>query len=259
MTHTSAAKCNGGRNFKGTALRGNHSGITDLAAHCRIEGSPSGNNGSFLAFRKNLHKFPVVFLIHLRGEHQNRTFIRQGIISGKFCCNIPVDIIIDSRNRSHIVLGLPGFPCAFPLLLHAGGKPLFVHGVSLFHQDILCQIQRETVGVIQFKRLHAGKAFFSLRIQFFLKIIQNTQSLIDGAPECLLFFFQDTVDKRFPLFQFRVSLHRSICNCFRKVRKEQSFDPETASVAGSTADESAQHIAAAFIGRHNAIGDHKGG
>ena len=40
--------------------------------------------------------------------------------------------------------------------------------------------------------------------------------------------------------------------------QEIAFDAKQSSVACRTADQTAQYIAASFVGRHDTIGDHKG-
>ena len=64
-----------------------------------------------------------------------------------------VNTIVHRSVRSHIVGHLAGRARFASLLLHTCLKAVFVDAVALFFQNLLCQIRRKSIGIIQLKRI----------------------------------------------------------------------------------------------------------
>lgn len=72
-----------------------------------------------------------------------------------------INVLIHCCVSTHVVCNASGFPCCRSLHFHAGLESIFVHGQSLFFKNFLRQINRESIGVIQFERILTLKSFFT--------------------------------------------------------------------------------------------------
>ena len=79
------------------------------------------------------------------------------------------------------------------------------------------------------------------------------QTLVNGFAELFLFFSQNIKDEVLLLIQLRITVLGSFNDCTAQRSQEIAFYTQKTSVAGSTADQTAQNIAAAFVCRHDPI------
>ena len=130
----------------------------------------------------------------------------QMVISHEFCGDCRVDGLVNGHICAHIVGGLSGLSGFFLLLLHAGGKALFIHLEGPFLQDLLCKIQREAVGIIKLEGVCAGKGIRAALSHLLFHIGKDGKALVDGLIELVLFLCKDLKDHHLLLLQLRISV-----------------------------------------------------
>ena len=126
------------------------------------------------------------------------------IISVEFGCQISRKQIVDRSVSAHVVCGFARSPGPFSLFLHAGSKCILIHGISLFFQDLFCQIQRESIGVVQSERILSVQHPAAGVKHLLLKVRQDGQSLIDRAVKVFLLLGEHFEDKLTLLAKLRV-------------------------------------------------------
>ena len=151
MAHLAAQKLNRILHLEHTVIRGDAAGIAFLSAHGGIERRPLHDHRTNFAVCQRFHQ------LRLRGQYRHLRVKSQIIISHKFRCNSRIDGLIHRHVRPHIVGRLAGLAGLVLLLLHTCLKAVLIHRKALFLQDLPCQIQRESVSVIQFKGIGAAK------------------------------------------------------------------------------------------------------
>ena len=65
-----------------------------------------------------------------------------------------------------------------------GAETFLVHFDSLFRGNLLCQVQREAEGIVQFERIHTGQNPFLPSCAFdhiLHQIVENTEACVNGA------------------------------------------------------------------------------
>ena len=252
MTVFAAAKLDGVFYTKYTVFCRDHTFITFLTTHGSIEWSMFYENRSALAFHQRIYNLCI-------GCH-NSYFgsIFQFIITCKFCCYGSIDLIVYSCICSHIIGHFTGCTGTLSLSIHLCFKAIFVDLVSLFFQNLFCQIHRESISIIQFESIRTTQCILSCCFHILFHIIQDFKTLIDGFIELILFVCQYIQDKVFLLFQFRISVFGTFDYCSTHFCKELSLDTKKTSMTGSTTDQTAKNIASSFICRHNTIRDQEG-
>ena len=89
------------------------------------------------------------------------------------------------------------------------------------------------------------------------QIRKNRKTCIDRRVKTLFLHADDFFDVVLFLGKLRISAAVVLNHHIAKLRKEGMVNAEKLAVTGSTADDAAKHIAAAFVGRNNAVADHK--
>ena len=84
------------------------------------------------------------------------------------------------------------------------------------------------------------------------------ETLVDGFIKLFFFLGKNLEDKALLLFQFRISVFRSFDHRSAQFCQELALNTQKTSMTGSPADQTAEHIASSFIGRHDTVRDHKG-
>ena len=240
-------------NFELTFRCNNNTPVADLAALCRIERRLLRDDRTLFAFRERLHKITGVLLGHFRHEERNFRFVAERIISREFRLKSRIDLIIDSKLLAHVICGLSGIARTLSLFLHARCECFLIDFISLFCQDILREVERESVRIVKLKCFLSGECLFIFRCELILKLGEDLESLVDRLSESFLFLVENFVDKYALLLELRIAFTGCLDNGRRKIREERSADAEKASVSCRTADQPAENIAPAFIRRHDPV------
>ena len=207
------------------AVRGaDDSFIRLLAAAGGIEWGLLNKYGSPLAIGKRVCQFRI------RSEHRNFGLIRKIVIADEFRGNARIDGLVYRHVRPHIIGNLTGLAGRLPLDLHGFFEAFFIDGHSLLFQDLLRQIQRESVGVIEFERILVIQGLFPLFLDLRHHIGQNGQSLINGLVKLLFFFGNYLKDKFLFLFQFRISIFGAFDHSLCQFNQELSWNVKQSSM-----------------------------
>ena len=251
MTDPSAAQVDGILNLEFTVRSRNGSDITALSAHRPIERCPVDNDRSLVAVRKRLRQ-PA-----LTRDDRDLRGILQMVIAVKDRRDLDRNLVIDRCILAHVVRLGTRISRTLPLLLHAGIERLLVNGAALLLQDLLRQIKREAVGIVQRERFLAVQFLLSFLLEVLLQTVQNGQALIDGAVKVVLLLLQHVEDEFLLLLQLRIAALRGLDDGSGQICQKCMIDAEQSAVARRPSRQSAQHVATSFIGRHDTIRNHE--
>ena len=183
--------------------------------------------------------------------------VRQPVIAYKFSSDGRINVIIHCGVSPHVISFCPCIPGFVPLLLHTILEPFFINREPFLFQDLLGQVQREPIGVIQLKCIFARQHLPPGLCHFLLHLCQDAQPLVNGLVKLLLLLGQHLKDKFLLLLQLRIPI-LTLCNHgSAQSSQELPSDPQQPAMACRTADQAAQHIPTPFIAGHNAIRNHK--
>ena len=252
MADLAALQMNSILHPEGAVRTHDHTVVAALSSHSTIKRSLTGDHSACLSIRQSFHDLCI------RGQYRDPGIMCQAVISHKCGRNLSRDRLVDRHIGPHVVGGLAGCTCFFTLLLHGSLESGLVHRHVLLLQDLNGQIQREPIGIIEFKCIFSGKYGlpFGSHIRFHIR--KDRKTLIDGFVKLLLLLGKNLKDHRFLLFQLRITVLGKSNHRFRQFRHESAFNAKQSPVSRRTAQKTAQHVSASFVGRHNAVGYHKG-
>ena len=188
MAVFSAAEFDGIFYFEYTICSFDDTAVAFLTAHGSVERSFLYENGSLLAFHQRFCNLSLC--------RQNGYFggILQMIVSGKLSCYGRVDLIVNGCISTHVVCYFTARSCTLSLLFHCCMETVLVDAVALLLEDLFGQIQRESVGIVQFKCILSVQNFFAFALHFFFELGEDTKSLVDGFVELGLLVVQNVED-----------------------------------------------------------------
>ena len=141
------------------------------------------------------------------------------------------------------------------LFFHGGGKTSFVHRHFSLAAHIVGQVQRKTVGIVQFECNFTRKHMDTLRQT-------GVQNFHTGCERLIKPFFlglQHRCDAFSLSRQIRVSLAHESHQVGNQFVEKRFLLPELVSVANGAADDAPLHITAAFATGNHAVADQKRG
>ena len=130
------------------------------------------------------------------------------------------------------------------LLLHRHVKPGFIDFQLALTRDIGGQIQREAIGVVQFKGRFTRNG---VTFQVGNRIVQNRHALIQGFGELLFFQPQDFLHMLCQISQFRISFAHLLDQRRHQLVEETGRRPQHMTMTHSATDNAAQYVTTAFI------------
>ena len=137
-------------------------GIALLAAHGGVERCRFGEDRALVAFSQLADDL-------VRGQRCDHGFAPQLGIAGEFTVQIGRQFLVHRHISAHVVGPLAGAAGRLLLDLHGLREAVIIHGEALFLQDLLGQIQREAVGIVQAERIGAVQHLAALGRQLFLQ------------------------------------------------------------------------------------------
>ena len=161
MAIFSSTKLDGILYLELTVLCIDHTCVTFLSTHGSIKWCLRSKYCSLLTFYQRICQFSF------RSKHCDLRLILQSSVSGKFCSDRYIDLIVNSGICSHVVGHFAAFTGTFSLCIHLGLETSFINLISFFFQDLFRQIHRESIGIIQLECICASKCLFSLSLQIF--------------------------------------------------------------------------------------------
>ncbi len=220
-----------------------HAAIADLAAGLGVERRVVKNDDAHFALVQLVDRSTVL----VQGEH----------VGLGFQCVVAVE----GRGRAVVVqigrhLELAGGARLFLLARHRGIEGGGVNGDLVFAADVLRQVEREAVGVVQLEGGFAIEhAAFAERLEF---AVEDGHAVLDGFEEAVFFLFQRGDDLVLVLRQFRVGGAHFGDQVGHHLVEEGGAGAELVAVADGAADDAAQHVAAAFVAGNDAVGNEEG-
>ena len=160
---------------------------------------------------------------------------------------------------AEVAEGLACLSCADLLLLHEllEGFEVDLHALLARHLDR--QVDREAVGVIELEGICTGENGFVVFLMLRQHLGENAHAAVDRAGKVLLLYADDAGDIGGALAQVGIVALVLVDDRLNNITQERMVHAEQLAVAGSAAEQAAQHIAAALIRGQHAVGDHKDG
>ena len=180
--------------FKAIIPRRYHAGIALLAAHGRIERCLIRDQRALIALRERLGKRSCVLtaLFRENADHRrNLALVRQLVIAGELGCESRIDLLVSGLRLTHIVRRFSRLPSGLPLHLHRLLEACLINREAALCENFTRQIERETVGVVELKRVLAGELGLFLRGERLLKFRKNREPLVYRAVKLRLFLGQN--------------------------------------------------------------------
>ena len=141
------------------------------------------------------------------------------------------------------------------LLFHKAVKGSLVHGHIGFFQHFHRQIVGETIGVIQLKGIGTGEHRFILCLILIHQFSKDLHAAIDGLSKAFFFSTNRLGDMLLICDQFRIMSAILLHNGIHNQMQEGLSHTQQTSMSSRTAQQTAQHVTASFIGRTNTVGN----
>ncbi len=146
---------------------------------------------------------------------------------------------------------LGGGARAFALHAHGRLEARKIDGDVALARDVGGQIEREAVGVVEPEHRVAIQHFvFGLQRAF-----EHGHAVFERFGKPLLFLLQHLCDALAGFGQFRIRVTHRLDEIRHQLIKERLLLPELVAVADRAAHDAAQHVAAPFVARDDAVDD----
>ena len=139
------------------------------------------------------------------------------------------------------------------LAVHGGMETSFIHLQSTFAADVVGQVQREAIGVVQFKSHFARQNLHAIGQGF----VQDVHADFKRLVKPLFLGFQNRGDALGLRRQAGVGRAHEGDQIGHQFVEERGFLAQLVAVADGAADDAPLHIAAPLVGRHHTIADQK--
>ena len=186
--------------------------------------------------------FCVCHIIYIITSESCFQFYGQFVVNG-FCC-------------AHVVGFCSCGTCTFFLCFHFCCESVFVDFHAFFCQDFFCQVNRETICVVQTEGFFTGHDFFAGSFHFFHVCFQDFHTFVDGLIEAVFFDGQDFEDVILFFHQFGISFAAASDYGFGQFSQKFAFDAQQFAMTSRTTQQTTQYIATTFVGRQYAVSSH---
>ena len=213
--------------------------VADLAAGFRVERGPIQHNRAGLAFFDTLD-----YLVVLQ-QGRNLPGDAQGVVA------FETGGVVVQVGKYGDVYGKPvRLPRPLALLLHTALKSLQVQFQAAFAGNIGGQVNGEPVSIIQFEHDFARDRAGGQRTD---RGFQVFKSLLQGFRKPLFLLLQG-IGHEFPgPAQFRAGFSHDGVQGIHQLVEERLIQAQLGAVAQGPADDPAQHVASALVGRDDAV------
>lgn len=238
--------------FSLEALALDNAGVAHFAAHFGIERSQAQHNFGGIA------RSDGVDALAFFDERANARACAHAIIAHEFgSAHFFENVGMHAAVRA---------PCSFRVFhvcrasaltlgFHAALKALHVNFHTTIGAHFLGNLDREAVGVVQSKRLLAGKR---IALELLECLGQIHLALAKGRAEALLFGKNDAANKLAIVDDFGVHVAHELHDFIDVLIEERAFDAHRVRLLDGAAQQAAQHVAAALVRGKNAVGNHEG-
>ena len=143
----------------------------------------------------------------------------------------------------------------FLLFLHGFLEAVFIDFEALFAGDFFGQFHGEAIRIVEFEDFSASEDFVVAHMGH--HIVEQFHALCQGSAELFFFCIDNLFDEGFVFPRFRIFIAEDVQYRINETGQEEILDPQKTAEADGTAQDTAQDITTAFIGRQDAIGNHK--
>ncbi len=218
--------------------------VTDLATGLGVERSLVGQHDDVITGLGTLHRAAVLE----NGDHGEVVGL-QAVIPEEDGRLERGDQI---GRQGHATTELAGRARGLALGVHCGVEALDVHGQVTLARDVLGEIEREAVGVVQAERIHAGDHAVA---DLGRDVVENLHARIQRFSKTLFLGLQGAHDGVDLGRQFGIGHAHLLDQGRHQLAEERLAHAQHPAVAQCAADDTAQHVTAAFVGRQHAIDD----
>ena len=229
----------------------NYAVVGHLAAHLGIKRRAVEHEHALLALVDLRADLPIA------DDGQDRALIDSMVIAGEL-------------RRRRVEAEVHAGPCqiaerlarlsrAHALLLHKILERVLIHGHVLLLHHLAGQVDRETIGIIEFERIRAGEHTLALGLMLGEQVGKDVHAGVDSLGEVLLLVADDAGNIRLLLAQLGVLALVFVHDHVHDLIQERLVDAEELAVARRAAQQTAQHVAAALVRRQDTVRDHHDG
>ena len=222
-------------------------GIAFLAAGFSVEGSAVGHDEAFASLGEFLTGDALTVEksddAALAGELRVSCEDAFDAVIGELLENIRTGALAEQAD---LLLAFAGTGALFG---HEAVKALHIDGEALLAGHVGHDVQRETVGVGEQEAEGAGNLGDVLAAAFCHLVLEETQPFVQGLREADFFLMHDAADEVSVFPEFGEVVAHDFNDLADDFVQERLVDADKRGEAQGAADEAAQDVAAAFIGR----------
>ena len=240
---------------QGAVCTGQHTVVGHLAAHLGVERSlVQHDQNVFLGLLIGSDGIGQGLLV-AQGDHD--AGVVQGLVAGedgRLRVQAAEQVLAPTGDVLLQTLGAG----ALLLLLHLRVEAFLVDVDALLRCDLLGQVEGEAEGIVQLEDVQTLQQMLVGLFQAVDHVVQDGHAGVDGAGKVCLLGAYDLLDIGVVLTQFGVSRLAGLDDGLDQLHQEGAADAQHPAMAGGTAQQTAQHVAAALIGGQDAVGHHEG-
>ena len=156
-------------------------------------------------------------------------------------------------------LDLAGILRAFALLLHGAPESVVVDGQVSFSDDLLRDLERESVGVVQQERDVAGQHGLAGRRQLVELDVEDGRPGVQRLTKAFFFTLRDFADEVVILRQLGIVGSHEIDHGVDHLGQHQLFDLDDVRVTDRAPHDAPEHVAAIVVRREDTVVDQERG
>ncbi len=226
-------------------------GVADLAAQFAIEGRLVGDDQHVLAGTGFVDQLAALD----QGQHAALGTV--GLVAQELGGAVLVaDVEPDALDRS-LARALPGGARSLALAGHGGVEAGGIDGTAFGAERVLGEVEREAERVVETEGDLAGEGLAGAETAGLL--LEEPQATLQRAAEAGLLQAQHLGDQAFGPDQLGEGLAHLGHEDGHHAPQHGLAGTQELGVAHAAAHDPAQHVAAALVGRHDAVGDQEGG
>ncbi len=145
-----------------------------------------------------------------------------------------------------------------PLGFHGRFKTGHIHSHAFIPDHVTDDIDRKSVGVIQFENHVAGHLGLPFGFHVVESIVQELEAVVQRFGEPALLVLNDIGDESNGVRKFGIGRFHEIADRSGRPVQKRPGQSDIAAVADGPAHDPAKHIAPAFVGRQHPVSDQKG-
>ena len=242
--------------MQGCLGRGDHTVVGHLTAHFGIErGLIQNHQHACLGAVVGSHGVHQLAAI---AQSQHLAAVLQGGVAGKhggLGVQLGKQVCFPAGN----ILGQTLLAGTLFLLIHFAAESFFIHSEAALGSDLFHKIQREAEGIVQLKCLDAAQNAGFAALHTVDQAVENVHACIDGFIEACFLGANDLFNIFFMLTQLGIAHLAALDHGIHQLHQEGAVDAQHTAMAGSAAQQTAQHIAAALIAGQHTVAHHKHG